>query len=80
MGGVGALAQPDRLLETAGPPGRLAEALQVVGRQAADLVRGPEEVVGVAPGVPPRGFPAGFQRFVEDLRHRCFQVYARSGP
>ena len=67
--GVRALAEPDRLLEAPGPPGGVAEAREVVGRERTALVRASEQVVRVAPGMPPSGVPAGFERVVHDLGH-----------
>ena len=62
--GVRALAQPDRLVELPGPPGRVGEALQIVRRQL-ELV-GPR--VGVV-GLPPRVALGGLVREVDGARH-----------
>jgi hypothetical protein len=73
--GVGPLAQRDRLLEAAGPPRGVGEVLEVFRGKSAVLVRAPEELVSVAPGMLPRGFPAGFERVVDDLSHRLRRFY-----
>jgi len=53
----------------AGPPRGLGEVLEVFCGERAVFVRIPEELVGLAPGVPARGFPPCLERVVDDLGH-----------
>jgi hypothetical protein len=69
VGGVRALAEVDRLVEVARPPGGLGELLQILSPEQTILVRLPEQLVGIAPGVSAGGVPPRFERVVENLAH-----------
>ena len=68
-GRVGTLAQPERLLEVAGPPGGLGHLLEVVRVELPAFVHLAQQPVRVSPRVRSGRFPAGFEWVAGDLGH-----------